>query len=197
MKKLLLTFAVLLGFALPGLAETAVFYASGYTYTGSVDDKFAASSSTCPEQDILSWSSIEYGTSYLRINSGSTGTITPKDGITITKIEVYNSTSKSISKATITVDGTSTTINKNTTTNLFSYECNTTSPIKLTGTVGNTKNQLRIDYIEITYTKPVSGPKDFEPAFKNQAYTIYKDENLDINSLITVNTPPLSHLRAS
>lgn len=189
MKKLLLTFAVLLGFALPGLAETAVFYVSDYTSTDGYDNKILVESTDFPENDILTGGGFNtVSNTDMRAYANSSFTFTPKESITITKI-VFKDTNSKSPTISAKIDGTATTCS--TASRITTWEGTLSYSSTLTF---STTAQLRIDHIEITYTKPATGPVDFEPDFKDQTYTVHTGESLDINSLITVNTPPLSHL---
>lgn len=217
MKKLLLTFAVLLGFALPGLAaETLV--ASMTRSLFSTQQTNYSNSSTSDNGD---WyvDKVTVQSSDFRAGKKSTGTQTaeiqykkpidgklssikinilaiPTNAGTLNSIAIYSSdnlnftNATEIGKITSATEGeNSITVTGSTTGNYYKVVFDITNSTSKNGTVQFSQLDFYID-------EP-TGPVDFEPAFKNQAYTIYKGETLDVNSLITVNTPPLSHLRAS
>lgn len=211
MKKLLLTFAVLLGFALPGLAETVLFYAPTFDKSSVTADEtvcVGTDGSTSTGTALANGEKIgefikltlsKGGNSNngvgifskgkdFRMYPDNTAVFTPAEGVKITEIEFVATGNSYVIKGNYKL-ASSTESKSIPSASATSVICKFEGGINeaITFTPNNTS---RSKYILVTYTKESTGPVDFEPAFKNQAYTIYKDENLDINSLITVNTPP-------
>lgn len=193
MKKLLLTFAVLLGFALPGLAANLVFdFSSNKPSWMPSGSNSSQVTKTAPNGiDVTFAKNSYYNTAgYLMIKTNSSVTISPNINfkeINVTTSNSIGSTAKMSIKLGNTLYGSDKAIGTKNTTFTFTNESvtNANTEVSFNATTGNSQI-VKIEFVEAEPT----GPVDFEPAFKDQAYTIYKDENLDINSLITVNTPP-------
>lgn len=199
MKKLLLTFAVLLGFALPGLADNLVL-----DFTSNPGDWMPSGSNskevtkTSPEGVDVTFSKNAYfnTSKYLMVKTNASIVIKPN--IQFKEIKVSNSSNCSTStKVTIKTGsdtyGSATTFSTRNSTYSFANKDVVLAETAVTFEVSSANCQItKIEFVEAE-----TGPKDFEPAFKDKAYSIFKGETLDVNSLITVNTPPLSHLRAS
>lgn len=164
MRKLLLVFAVIISTALSSRADVAAIVASGATYDGT-GTAAEFSTNTGSIEGVCSFAVSAYNAKDidLRIYANTNLTITPEEGITITDITFTDTNTKSVTLTLKSADGKLATTNRVTT-----WTGSTTSPIVI-----SVSAQVRVKFIEITYTKD-SSVVTKEPAglaFTEEAYT--------------------------
>ena len=151
MKKFLLILTAVLACIVPAKADVAALVvsspASGKGYTGTAPQTPVQENNKTPEiQNVASFkfNDVVNSTDF-RIYANSSFTITPNEGVTITKI-VFNDINSKSPTITSTPSGISTT------SRVSTWEGSVIGPNTLTV---KTTAQLRITYIEITYTPAV------------------------------------------
>lgn len=144
MKKLLLSFVLILAAVIPGYADIAAIVASGASYTGDgTPTEFSVGSGSV--EGVCSFSLNTYNSSSkdLRIYANATLTITPAEGVIIQQVKFTDVNTKSPVITLESKDGSIATSNRVTT-----WTGSTKSEIVIKVT-----EQVRVKFIEITYEK--------------------------------------------
>lgn len=168
MKKLLLSLAIILATILPGRADVVAIVAQGASYTGDgVPTEFNSGNGSIDGVCSFSLSTYHSGSKHFRIYANSNLVITPADDVTITRVTFTNVNS---TKPTITLNNNSEG-EISTTDKVTTWTGSTTKAISITGTA-----QIRVNYIEVTYTVNASTKEDVTLKWAESDVTVNKDE---------------------
>ena len=171
MKKLLLLLVLLLTWGGGGVtlhAETAVIKATGYTYSDDADVIVdVAASGTVTGVADFKFGGGGFSNTPFRWYSGKNLTITPLEGVSITKVYWNQTVDLGYNKSISLVSGPgSMTMTIGTPT--WEGLCTTDKPIVLQPSA-----QVRTNYITIEYTPAATGPVDYEFPFADNEYSFY------------------------
>ncbi|MCM1291416.1 MAG: hypothetical protein NC201_00660 [Prevotella sp.] len=186
MKKLLLTLGVLLCLATNALADTVILYAQGSTKpegTNVVSSSKNTPTVTVNNQEIVSFTFSSYNSNKydFRVNAGTTMIVTPKQGITITKLELTDL--NKTSSQSVNVKDNNGTVSYTIVDGKLIWTGNSSTELKIAAT-----KQLKFQSITITYTDanaaPPTEPGEWTTPFKDE-YEVFDNATLDLKAIIT------------
>ena len=172
------------------IAGAVVFKASGATYSGSISTVVDITGTN--EQEIVgieyasadvslkhlgdgASSKTKYYETLIRWYAGNQMVFTPSEGVTITKVTIYASSS---SYASVNVTSSTGTVESSQDNNTIVWTGNTTEALTLTAGA-----QVRYSYVEVEYTKVVSADPD---KIEAPTFDIASGETVKMGDVVTI-----------